>query len=165
MWFRHSYLSRFRNVAFGDSTGSNWIKKDRIHLPPRLVWGKRGEGLVWFSVREAPLDDWANGCLVDVFFTYTEYCFSSMGSWYYSREWVWKWKTKLCCIVSGKWNVIRVSLQEFDIKYILFSDNLSSVYQWSDGQQMRIWLQRFEINFREGRIRIRFSILILWTFF
>ena len=32
-----------------------------------------------FSVCEAPLDDWANGSSADVFFTYGEYGFSSMG--------------------------------------------------------------------------------------
>ena len=27
---------------------------------------------------------------------------SSMGSWYYYKEWAWNLKTKLCCIASGK---------------------------------------------------------------
>ena len=36
------------------------------------------------------------------------------------REWVWNLKTKLCCIASGEWNARRVSLQEFDIRYIMF---------------------------------------------
>ena len=31
---------------------------------------------------------------------------------------VWNSRTKLCCIVSEKWNVTRVSLREFDIGYI-----------------------------------------------
>ena len=41
------------------------------------------------------------------------YGFSSMGSWCYSREWVWNSRKKLCYIASGKWNVSRVSLQKF----------------------------------------------------
>ena len=42
-----------------------------------------------------------------------------IGSWCYSREWVWNLRTKLCCIISGKWNLSRVSLQGFDITYIM----------------------------------------------
>ena len=34
---------------------------------------------MWFGMCEAPLDDWANGGSVDVFFTYGEYGFSSWG--------------------------------------------------------------------------------------
>ena len=41
------------------------------------------------------------------------------GSWRYSREWVWNLRTKLRCTASGKWNVNRVSLQGFDISYVL----------------------------------------------
>ena len=32
--YKKSYLWRFRNPAFGDSTGSNRIEKDRVCLPP-----------------------------------------------------------------------------------------------------------------------------------
>ena len=42
-------------------------------------FGEGGEGVVWLSVCETPLDDWTNGGSVDVFFTYGEYDFSSMG--------------------------------------------------------------------------------------
>ena len=37
-----------------------------------------GGEFVWFSVLEAPLDDWADGGSVDVFFMYGEYGFSSV---------------------------------------------------------------------------------------
>ena len=49
-----------------------------------------------------PLDDRGNGGSVDAFFTYGEDGFSSMGSGYYSREWIWSLRTKLCFISSGK---------------------------------------------------------------
>ena len=42
-----------------------------------------------------------------------------IGSWSYSREWVWYLRTKLCCTASGKWDISRVSLQGFDITYII----------------------------------------------
>ena len=42
-----------------------------------------------------------------------------IGSWCYSWEWVWNLMTKLCCVASGKWNISRVWLQEFDITYIM----------------------------------------------
>ena len=54
------------------------------------------------------------------FFTHDEYDFSSMESWCYIREWLRNLRTKLCCIASGEWNVSRVSLQKFDIRYIMF---------------------------------------------
>ena len=38
-----SYLWGFRNIAFGDSTGSNRIEKDWL---PGLVWGKKREGFL-----------------------------------------------------------------------------------------------------------------------
>ena len=55
-----------------------------------------------FSMYGAPLDNWAKGSSVDVFSKHGEYGFSSMGSWCYSREWVWNSRTKFCCIASGK---------------------------------------------------------------
>ena len=45
------------------------------------------------------------------------YGFSSMGSWCYFRKWAWNLRTKLLH-ASGEWNVSRVSLQEFDIRYM-----------------------------------------------
>ena len=56
---------------------------------------------------------------VDVFL-HGEYGDSSVRSYCYSREWLWNLRTKLCCIASGKRNASKVSLQEFDIKYIVF---------------------------------------------
>ena len=50
-----------------------------FHVPPALVWGKEGRGILVFSVGEAPLDDWANCGSVDVFFTCGEFGFSSTG--------------------------------------------------------------------------------------
>ena len=41
------------------------------------------------------------GLIMAPFFTHGEYGFSSVGSWDYSREWLWNSRTKLCCIASG----------------------------------------------------------------
>ena len=65
-----------RNPTCGDSTGSNQIENGWVGVPSWLVWGKGGGRVVWLSVCEAPLDDWANGG--SVFFTYGEYGFSSV---------------------------------------------------------------------------------------
>ena len=59
-----------------------------------------------------PFDDGANGGSADVFFTYSEYGYSSMETWSYSREWVWNLRMKLCCIASWKWYISRVKLQK-----------------------------------------------------
>ena len=40
----------YGNPVCGDLTGRNWIEKDQDHVPPRPVWGKRGEGAVRFCV-------------------------------------------------------------------------------------------------------------------
>ena len=57
--------------------------------------------------------------LLTVFF-FASSGFSSMGSWCYSREGIWKSRTKFCCIASGKWNASRISPQEFGIRSIMF---------------------------------------------
>ena len=49
-----------------------------------------------------------------------EYGFTSIRSWCYSRECIWNLRIRLCCIASAKWNVSRVSLQRFDIGYVIF---------------------------------------------
>ena len=67
-----------------------------------------------------PPYDWANGRSINDFYI-CYYCFSSMGSWCYSVKWVWDSRTKLCCIAFRKWNVSRVSLQKFGIRYIIFT--------------------------------------------
>ena len=74
------------NPVFCDLTGSKQIEKDQVRVSSRPVWEKSGEGAFWFSVCGAPLDDWANGGYVDVFFTCGEYGFSYFGSWSYSEE-------------------------------------------------------------------------------
>ena len=61
------------------------------------------------------------------------YGISSMGSRCYFRDWVWSSRTKLCCIASGKWNVSRVSIQEFDIRYRMLKLILLNVYQSLNG--------------------------------
>ena len=34
----------------GDLTGINQTEKDQACVPPRPVWGKRGEGAVWVVI-------------------------------------------------------------------------------------------------------------------
>ena len=63
-------------------------EQDQGRLSTGLVWAKRREGAVWFSVCGAPLDDWVNGGYVDVLFKCGECGFRSLGSWSYSKEWV-----------------------------------------------------------------------------
>ena len=41
-------------------------RKDWIRVTPGLILGKGGEGVMWFRVCEAPLNDWANGGSVSV---------------------------------------------------------------------------------------------------
>ena len=60
-----------------------------------------------------------NGGSIDVFL-HREYGCSSAASYCNSRECLWNSRAKLCCIASGKSNTSSVSLQEFDIRYILF---------------------------------------------
>ena len=43
-YYKQSYFWRFRNLACGDLTGNNQIEKDRVVVPPRLVWVKEEEG-------------------------------------------------------------------------------------------------------------------------
>ena len=58
--------------------GVTGLKKDWFGVPPGLVYGNEWGRVVWFSVCEAPLDDYTNGGSVDLFFTYGKYGFSSM---------------------------------------------------------------------------------------
>ena len=63
--------------------------------------------------------DWTDGGSADVFLN-GDYSFTSIRSRCHSMEWVWKLRTKLCSIASGKGNDSRVSLQDFDIRDIMF---------------------------------------------
>ena len=47
--------------------GSGVEKKTGFVYLLNLLAGRGGEGVVWLSVCGAPLDDWANGCSVEVF--------------------------------------------------------------------------------------------------
>ena len=46
------------------------------------------------SGRGAPSDHWTNGDYVDVLLTCGECGLGSLGSWSYSKEWVWNLGTK-----------------------------------------------------------------------
>ena len=126
---KKSYFRWFGNPACGDSTGSNQIENNQGRVSARLVWGKRGEWAVWFSVCGAPSDDWANGGYIDVLFTCGECGFGSLGSWYYSKEWAWNLGAK--CVM--KWNARRVTLRNL----ILGIDSCGianlTAYLWPSG--------------------------------
>ena len=77
--YKKSYLWWFRNSTCGYSTRSKRIEKEQVGASPGIFCGEGRGGVVWFSVCETPLDDWTNGISVDVFFTYGEYGFNSMG--------------------------------------------------------------------------------------
>ena len=68
--------------------------------------GKKGWGGGDLVYVKRPLGDWAIDGGADVLVTNVvrlrEYGFISLGSWSYSREWVWDLRTKLCCIATGK---------------------------------------------------------------
>ena len=69
---------------------------------------------------------WLGWCIMVVllmFYLHGEYGYSSVGSYCYSREWLWNTRAKIGCMDLGKWNTSRVSPQEFDIRYIVFSVN------------------------------------------
>ena len=112
---------------------------NEVNVPCRLLWCARGAShspafMVSWTISHKCLPclpskwvspgcsitpcDWHNAGSVGVFYAW--HGFSSMESWYYSREWKWNSRTKLCCNVSEKWNASRVSLQGFDIWYIVF---------------------------------------------
>ena len=59
------------------SLGVTRLKKTELVYRLELFW-EGGWGVAWYSVCEAPLDDWANGGFVDVFLKYSEHGFSSM---------------------------------------------------------------------------------------
>ena len=96
----------------------------------------------------APYDWVNNGGSVDILLD-GEYGFTFMGSWYYSMEWVWNLRTKLCCIASGKWNVTRVLLQWFDIRYSFEGSNEE---RWVGNRRKRFYSEIKEIFIWEGGV-------------
>ena len=82
------------NPACGDSTGSNQIEKDKVVYLLDLFEG-RWENRQCDLVCGVLLDDWAMLVSVDVLFTCGECSFNSLGSWSYSKEWVWNLGTQI----------------------------------------------------------------------
>ena len=81
------------NLACGDSTGSNRIEKGKVVYPLDLFEGRWKKGQCDLVYRVL-LEDWAMLVYVDVLFTCDECSFNSLGSWSYSKEWVWILGTK-----------------------------------------------------------------------
>ena len=76
------------NPACGDSTGSNRIEIGKVVYLLDLFqgkWEKRQCDLMCGVL----LDDWAMLVYVDILFTCGECSFNSLGSWSYSKEWMW----------------------------------------------------------------------------
>ena len=110
------------------------IENDQAHVSHRPVWGKRGEGVVWFSVCGGPLDDWTNSGYVDVLFTCGESGFSFFRSWSCSEEQVWDWMiTMLQCFqlkeMSTGWHSRNLILAIYCCRIAMFTTCLL----WTNG--------------------------------
>ena len=103
-------------VVWGILTVLGWVilawRKITFRVPPGLVWRKEGEGVIWFSVWGATLDDWANGGSVEVSVHMVRMVLVVLGRWCYSRKWVWNLRTKLCFVASWKQNVLDTFMRE-----------------------------------------------------
>ena len=64
--YKKPYLWWFRNLACGDSNGSNRFEIDRVGVLPGPFHGNEGREVVWFIVSETPLHDWTNDGFFDV---------------------------------------------------------------------------------------------------
>ena len=76
------------NPACGDSTRSNRTAKGKVLYLLYLFKGRSEKGQCDL-VCGVPLDDLAILVYVDVLFTCRKCSFYSLGSWPYSKEWVW----------------------------------------------------------------------------
>ena len=109
--YKRSYLWWLRNLAYGDSTGSDGIEKDWVGVFLVLVLRKWREGMVTWCDLMCVWSTflWANGGCV-IMSVVSSYMVSVVlvlfGNSYYTA--------------SGKWNVTGVTLQEFVTGYILF---------------------------------------------
>ena len=117
--YKKSYFLWPGNPACVNSTGNNRIGKKQGHVSARLVWGTGREGALWLSAHGAPSDHWANDDYVDVLLMCGKCGLGSLGSWFYSKEWVWNLGIKTVL----KWNVSRMTFQKFNIRYILLYDS------------------------------------------
>ena len=79
------------NPACGDSTGSNQIEKGKVVYLLDLFEGRWEKGQCDL-VCGVLLDDWAMLVYVDVLFMCS---FNSLGSWSYSKEWLWNLGTHI----------------------------------------------------------------------
>ena len=96
-WLRFAQtISAIRNLSSGDlrillvviQLGVPRLKKTRACISsPIFLWGKGGEGAVWFS-------KWSANALMLVYvdvcwFMRGECVINLLGSWSFSKEWVW----------------------------------------------------------------------------
>ena len=119
--YKKSYFWWYGNPACGDATGSNRIETDWALVPPRPVWGKSGKGVLWFSVERFRMIR----LMMVMFLPYSHMVSVVLVfSWVVSvlRSKYGTESQKVCCIVSGKWDVNIVTLQEFNIRYKLLWD-------------------------------------------
>ena len=118
-------IYEYIRVTYGWHTSIYELQTDDIRVTCGLLWlnpGAQGKHFTSQLPRAACVLWPLNIGLMLILLTFFdgEDGFTSMGSWCYSRGWVWNLRTKLCCIASGKWNVRRVSLQGFHIRYAMF---------------------------------------------
>ena len=90
------------------------LKKTRFVYLLDLLGGRGRRGSVIYCVWSTFRWLWFCWCLFHVW-----YGFSSLGSWSYSGEWYGIYRQN-CYIASGKWNVSRVTLQEFYVRELIF---------------------------------------------
>ena len=112
--------------------------------------------MVWFCVWEAPLGDWANGGTVAFF--------SRMVSMVLV---IWRFKgnimlhyfrlSEMSAELHSRNLILGINCYPYDI-------HTKRKTVVSNCQQFRVWLRQSRIVFREGKISICFSVLILRTF-
>ena len=109
--YKQSYLRWFRNVAFGDSTGSNQIEKEHVCVPPGLVWGKGEEWCDLMCVEHLYMI-WL---MFVLFMSFSRVVSMVLVLWRVSAILVCAdLRTKLCCVL----------LQESEMSTVFYSRNL-----------------------------------------
>ena len=118
----------FGNPTYGDSTGSNWIRKDKtVYLPDLFV--RMVEKRQCDLVCRAPLDDWANAGLfwcpmhVHVVSAVLTFCVAGL----ILRNGCGIWGQKVCFIATGEWNVSWVTLRDISSQNSMSAINVYRV--------------------------------------
>ena len=145
-----SFGQTIRNLDSGDlgillvvsRLGVTGLKKTRVVYLLDLFEGREWE--VWFSACGALSYDWANGGYVDVLFTCGECGFGSLGSWTYSKEWIWNLGKIVC------WSETSAGWLSKNLMLGIDSCGIPSLtsYLWPSGWRTRVQLRKSEFNSR-----------------